>query len=530
MYLSHFGLSEHPFSHQMGSDRFFEGGNRGGTLDALIYVLTHGEGTEGIVKVTGADGSGKTTLCRLLMQRLPSSMQLLYFAQHRLSREEFLRCLAEKLNFESNESGAIPAPATDGIGEPEDESEDDPQDEFQPVLARMFAADAQIVLLIDDAHALPEETLEALETLYERQSSRHKLFQIVFFGHTRLDETLALPPMRKLRDQVTHHFSLQPFTARAVKDYLAWRLSEAGCRGSDIFVPRAIRLITTASSGVIQQLDVLAADSLQVAYAGQSPVIDASHAKAAIKNVGVKQGLSWRNWRLAQDLPDSRSGGGRAVLSIMPLAVVAVLGWNVLQRPATSNSALIAPVPFEASASAPLVVPVPSSAYPSTVAAVISSGPPSTPPVAVVPSDAATETQAHVLIPTPAKPVAPLAQQSTTTSIGGVKLAGFGLLEQRVEATAKAMVATNGGVYTIQLFATDNVQPDRMERFLSRARSLVDLSDLYVHPVTNGGKAQFRVTYGIYSSRDQATAAVAMLPEKYRASFHPEIYAMSEIR
>jgi MSHA biogenesis protein MshM len=92
------------------------------------------------------------------------------------------------------------------------------------------------------------------------------------------------------------------------------------------------------------------------------------------------------------------------------------------------------------------------------------------------------------------------------------------------------MVATNGGVYTIQLFATDNVQPDRMERFLSRARNLVDLSDLYVHPVTNGGKAQFRVTYGIYSSRDQATAAVAKLPEKYRASFQPEIYAMSEIQ
>ena len=70
----------------------------------------------------------------------------------------------------------------------------------------MFAADAQIVLLIDEAHALPEETLEALETLYERQSSRHKLFQIVLFGHTRLDETLALPPMRKLhaRGQSLH--------------------------------------------------------------------------------------------------------------------------------------------------------------------------------------------------------------------------------------------------------------------------------------------------------------------------------------
>jgi septal ring-binding cell division protein DamX len=123
-----------------------------------------------------------------------------------------------------------------------------------------------------------------------------------------------------------------------------------------------------------------------------------------------------------------------------------------------------------------------------------------------------------------------VAQHSTATSIGGVKLAGYELLEQRIEATAKARGATNRDAYTIQLFATDNVQPDRMERFLSRARSLVDLSDLYVHPVTHGGSAKFRVTYGIYPGRGQATAAVAALPEKYQASFQPEIYAISEIR
>jgi septal ring-binding cell division protein DamX len=110
-----------------------------------------------------------------------------------------------------------------------------------------------------------------------------------------------------------------------------------------------------------------------------------------------------------------------------------------------------------------------------------------------------------------------------------VKLAGYELLEQRIGATAKARSAPNRDAYTIQLFATDNVQPDRMERFLSRARSMIDLSDLYVHPVTNGGRAIFRVTYGIYSSRDQAIEAVTTLPEKYRASFQPEIYVLDEI-
>jgi septal ring-binding cell division protein DamX len=128
------------------------------------------------------------------------------------------------------------------------------------------------------------------------------------------------------------------------------------------------------------------------------------------------------------------------------------------------------------------------------------------------------------------KSPAPVEQRSATASIGGVKLAGYELLGQRVEATLKAVGATNRDAYTVQLFATDNVQPDRMERFLARARGVVDLSDLYVHAVTNGESARFRVTYGIYASREQASAAMAALPEKYQTSFQSEVYALSEIR
>ena len=386
----------------------------------------------------------------------------------------------------------------------------------------------QIVLLVDEAHAFPEEMLEVLETLYERQSSRRKLLQIVLVGHTRLDDVLALPQMHKVRDIVAHHYSLPPLTAKAVKNYLAWRLCAAGCRGSDIFLPRAIKLITMASRGLFPQLNALGAHSLRIAWAAQSPVIDAGHVKAAIEKTGIKHSLSWRTWRLAQDLPDRTSEGARAVFSVMPLAVVALLSWTVLRSPAMSDSPSIAPIPVQASASAPLPVPVPSTAYPSTVAPVVSSAPPSVAP-AVVASNAAWEAKAQVLVPVPETPPAPAVNHRTTASIGGVKLAGYALLEQRIDATAKAMGTTNRNAYTIQLFATDNVQPDKMERFLSRARSVVDLSDLYVHPVTNGGRARFRVTYGVYPGREQAAAAVVMLPEKYLASFQPEVHAFSEI-
>jgi septal ring-binding cell division protein DamX len=115
-------------------------------------------------------------------------------------------------------------------------------------------------------------------------------------------------------------------------------------------------------------------------------------------------------------------------------------------------------------------------------------------------------------------------------NIAGVKLAEYALLKQRVEETRKTVATTDKNFYTVQLFATNNVQPDRMERFLARARGQIDLSNLYVHPVNDGEQAKFRVTYGIYSSRDEATTAMAGLPPKYQSDFHPELYTLSELR
>ncbi|MDN5753438.1 MAG: SPOR domain-containing protein, partial [Nitrosospira sp.] len=127
---------------------------------------------------------------------------------------------------------------------------------------------------------------------------------------------------------------------------------------------------------------------------------------------------------------------------------------------------------------------------------------------------------------------APAIEQHSNTKvgIGGAKLAGYGLLEERMEATKKTMAATDKNYYSIQLFATENIQPDRMERFLSRAQNLVNLSDLYMHAVTHDGQAQFRVTYGIYPTREQASAAVDELPQKYKTAFHPELYTLGELR
>ena len=94
MYLEHFGLREAPFRITPHTEFFFSGANRGATLEALVYAITAGEG---LVKVTGEVGTGKTMLCRVLMERLPETVVIIYLAVPSLSRDEMLLAIAAEL-------------------------------------------------------------------------------------------------------------------------------------------------------------------------------------------------------------------------------------------------------------------------------------------------------------------------------------------------------------------------------------------------------------------------------------------------
>src|SRR5689334_24862432 len=98
MYLDHFGLREAPFRITPHTEFFFAGANRGATLEALTYAITAGEG---LVKVTGEVGSGKTMLCRVLMERLPDTVETLYLAVPSLTRDEMLAAIGDELGIET---------------------------------------------------------------------------------------------------------------------------------------------------------------------------------------------------------------------------------------------------------------------------------------------------------------------------------------------------------------------------------------------------------------------------------------------
>ncbi|HTN94962.1 MAG TPA: AAA family ATPase, partial [Gallionella sp.] len=159
MYLEHFGLAEPPFRITPVTEFFFSGANRGEILDALIYSISE---VEGIIKVSGEVGSGKTMLCRMLLEKLPKHIETIYLANPSLSREEMLYAIADGLGLkiEGERVGII-------------------MQNIQNKLEEKAREGKRIVVLVDEAHAMPPDTLEELRLLYNLQVGNAKLLQMV---------------------------------------------------------------------------------------------------------------------------------------------------------------------------------------------------------------------------------------------------------------------------------------------------------------------------------------------------------------
>src|SRR5206468_804438 len=125
---------------------------------------------------------------------------------------------------------------------------------LQEHLIRLFGEGRRVVVLIDEAHAMPDETLEEIRLLSNLESNRHKLLQIVLFGQSELDEHLDTLGMRQLRERITQSFQLEPLVRSDIENYIDFRMRAAGYRGPKVFNPGAIKLIANASQGLKRPL------------------------------------------------------------------------------------------------------------------------------------------------------------------------------------------------------------------------------------------------------------------------------------
>lgn len=287
LYLSYFNLREPPFALTSNTNYFFPGGDRGATLDALLYAVMN---TEGVITVTGEVGSGKTTMARMLVEKKPRHLELVYVANPAINSHELVFLIARELRMRVNDLSL--AQVLLGL---------------QRRLITLHSRGKRVAILIDEAHGMSADTLEQIRLLSNLETNEHKLLHVLLVGQDELNQTLALQQMRPLRERITERFRLEPLAHAVIAEYLRHRLRRAG-GNPQCFEAKAIAAIAGASQGLIRRVNILAEKSLVAAFAHETQTVTGAHVRAAITDAQFGElpthsrwfsPSRWRLWPLA---------------------------------------------------------------------------------------------------------------------------------------------------------------------------------------------------------------------------------------
>lgn len=480
LYLNHFGLQQPPFDLTPNPDFFYAGGQRGELLAALAFAVLD---TPGIVVVVGEVGSGKTMLCRMLAQRLQQQgHDLIYLDNPAFSPSEILHSIAA-------DWGLTPEP---GVAL---------HVQIQRQLLQRHAQGRKVVLLIDEAQAMPPASLEEVRLLSNLESATDKLLRIVLFGQPELDDKLRSPALRQLRDRVVHCFDIPPLSPSDAAHYLHHRLRCAGCRGAPLMTEPALRAIVRAAGGRLRALNQLAERALLAAFAAGSRRVEPVHVRAALRD----QQRTWPNrappgWRTAAALAAVGSGG-------VTLAIAWVL-WG-------SGTAADSPP-----------VPAPTSATPAAAAAAEREVPsPSATAAATVPALPVTAPSGHLVADKDPPP--PAARRDARPALAATPTAWPADVLQRRDAMLALLADPQQNGYVLQLATGPQPQVllDRLQRH--GLQQPVWVLERYYPPGTT--VPVWAVFVGHYPDRASAQAALAALPEALRRD-GPQVRSLAALR
>ena len=274
MYQQHFGLREAPFGITPDTSFFFTSPHSQEALNTLLIAAKSGEG---FIKITGEVGTGKTLLCRKFITTLGEDFVTAYIPNPYLEPRTLMLALADELEIT--------------LAKDVDQHQLLKSITFR--LMELAAQGKQVLLCLDEAQAIPVESLEALRLLTNLETEKRKLLQIVLFGQPELNKHLEQNSIRQLAQRITFHYHLGPLTRDDMEYYLAHRLRVAGYTGSRLFSRGAIKGLYKASGGIPRLINIMANKSLMLAYGEGKQQVSGRHVQAAAGDTVSGKGARW---------------------------------------------------------------------------------------------------------------------------------------------------------------------------------------------------------------------------------------------
>ena len=274
MYLEHFNITQLPFTLTPNTDFYCSLPGSQMALNVLLFGVQSGEG---FIKIVGEVGSGKTLLCRKLLNSLDENYHTAYIPNPDLSPAGLRRMLAQELGVEVHARISS-------------------QEALELITRRLVELRAQgknVALIIDEAQALPDESLEALRLLTNLETEKEKLLQIVLFGQPELDHRLNRHHFRQLKQRITFSYYLQPVKWAELNSYICHRLAVAGYTRGSIFSKRATRLLFKKSQGTPRLINILCHKAMLAAYGRGELVVSYKAMRQATQDTESIVGFSF---------------------------------------------------------------------------------------------------------------------------------------------------------------------------------------------------------------------------------------------
>lgn len=270
MYLDHFNFKELPFTLTPDTNYFCHLESHQEAFEMLKFSLNSGDG---FIKIVGEVGSGKTLLCRKLLDSLDENFVTIWIPNPDLTPIELRHAIVSELGIHL-------------------ETSMDQHELFSTINQYLFMLHQQgkqVVILVDEAQALSTESLEALRLLTNLETNKNKLLQVVLFGQPELEKKLNLPHLRQLKQRIIFSYYLSKLKRKELDFYLLHRLATAGNLQLNLFTRRACNLLFKASQGTPRIINVLCHKALLIAYGRGQRQITHKIMTIAVQDTDVAQ-------------------------------------------------------------------------------------------------------------------------------------------------------------------------------------------------------------------------------------------------